>query len=218
MEWKLLDPLSGEERRSLLARARRRRFAKGEVLFHEGDPGDALHLIDKGHVAMRVTTPLGDVATLLVAGAGDFFGELALVSDNATRNTTVVALDPVETLTLHRDQFAELRRDHPAVDRILVVALAEEVRRLSGRLSEALFVPVDKRVYRRLADLVAIYARAGGGIVTIPLTQDDLASMAGTTRPTANKIVKAAEAAGILRIGRGRIEVTDTNGLGKRAR
>ena len=110
MEWELLRPLSEEERREVLRLARRRRFRRGEVLFHEGDPGDTLHLIDRGHVAMRVTTPLGDVATLIIEGPGGYFGELALISENGTRNSTVVALDAVETLGLHRDQFDELRR------------------------------------------------------------------------------------------------------------
>src|SRR5271163_2421510 len=128
MEWALLRPLSEEERREVLRLALRRRFRRGEILFHEGDPGDTLHLIDQGHVAMRVTTPLGDVATLIVEGPGGYFGELALVSEKGTRNSTVVALDPVETLSLHRDQFEELRRTYESFDRMLVAALADEVR------------------------------------------------------------------------------------------
>ncbi len=102
MEWPLLPSLSEVERREVLTLARRRRFRRGEVIFHEGDPGDTLHLIDRGHVAMRVTTPRGDVATLLVEGPGSHFGELALVSESGTRNSTVVALGATETLSLHR--------------------------------------------------------------------------------------------------------------------
>ena len=56
MESPLLDVLAPDERRRLLSMARRRRFGRGEVVFHEGDPGDALHLIDKGHVAVKRTT------------------------------------------------------------------------------------------------------------------------------------------------------------------
>ena len=64
----LLDCLDDDERRQLLSETTRRRFKRGEVLFHDGDPGDTLHLIDKGHVAIRTTTPLGDVATFAVLG------------------------------------------------------------------------------------------------------------------------------------------------------
>ena len=52
----------------------------------------------------------------------------------------------------------------------------------------------------------------------IPLTQEDLASMAGTSRPTANRVLKAAEADGVLVISRGRVEILDAAGLTRRAR
>jgi len=186
------------------------------VLFHEGDPGDTLHLIDHGHVAMRITTPLGDVATLTVEGPGGYFGELALVSESGTRNSTVVALDSVETLGLHRDQFEELRSTQPRFERILVTALADEVRRLSARLAEALYVPVETRVYRRLLDLTTVFSTADR-LTAIPLTQDDLASLAGTTRPSVNKVLRAAQEEGMIRISRGSIEVLDMVKLTKRA-
>ena len=217
MEWALLGPLTDEDRREVLRLARRRRFKRGEVLFHEGDPGETLHLIDRGHVAMRVTTPLGDVATLIVEGPGGYFGELALVGELGTRNSTVVALDAVETLGLHRDQFEELRRNERTFDEVLVVALAGEVRRLSARLAEAHFVPVGTRIYRRLVELTAVFANGVGTTTTIPLTQDDLASLAGTTRPSANKVLRSAQDDGILRISRGSIEILDEGLLTKRA-
>jgi CRP-like cAMP-binding protein len=217
MDWQLLDVLSQEERRSVLAVARRRKFGRNDIIFHEGDPGDTLHLIDKGRVAIRVTTPLGDVATLLVVGPGHYFGEMAIVSP-APRNATAVALEPVETLSIHRDQLEELRERHRAVDKVMMEALITEVRRLSHQLLEALYVPVDKRVLRRLLDLVDIYDGAGIGRVTIPLTQEDLAQLAGTTRPTANKVLRSAEEAGALEIGRGRIDVIDPDALRRKAR
>ncbi|MDQ1509658.1 MAG: family transcriptional regulator, cyclic receptor protein [Actinomycetota bacterium] len=78
MDWPLLDTLSEPDRRELLTRARRRRFAHQEVLFHEGDPGDSLHLVSRGHVALRIHTPLGDIATVRIVRPGEFFGELAV--------------------------------------------------------------------------------------------------------------------------------------------
>ena len=93
MDWALLTELPEAERRSLLSRSRRRRFAKGEVVFHEGDPADSLHLIDKGRAAVRLTTTQGDVHILRVIPSGGWFGELALVAA-ASRSATVVALEP----------------------------------------------------------------------------------------------------------------------------
>lgn len=218
VEWPLLDVLSPEDRRRLLSLARRRRFDRGEVVFHEGDPGDALHLIQKGHVSIKRTTPLGDVALLLVLGPGDIFGELAVVAP-APRNATVMAVDGAETLVLHSSVFDELRVTHPAVDRVLVQALASEVRRLSAMLVDALYVSADKRIYLRLRDLSAMFAGPDGDApVVIPLTQEEIGQMAGTTRPTANRVLRLAEEAGIVRMSRGRIEVLDREEVVRRAR
>ena len=217
MEWALLGELSDEERRSVLAVSRRRRFSRGDFVFHEGDPGDSMHLLAKGRVGIRVTTPLGDCATLMVLGPGDYFGEMALISP-APRNATAVAFEAAETLSIHREQFDELRAGKPGIDKFLLQAAIAEVRRLSHQLVEALYVPVDKRVLRRLLDLAALYRSEAGPPTIIPLTQVDLAQLAGTTRPTVNKVLRAAEDAGIVRIGRGRIEVLDAAALTQRAR
>lgn len=216
MEWALLAKLSDDARRDVLVLARRRRFGRCDYIFHEGDPGDTLHLVAKGRIGIRVTTPLGDCAMLRVLGPGEHFGEMALISPSP-RNATAVALEPAETLSIHRKELDGLRAREPDIDKFLLDAAVEEVRRLSQRLLEALYVPVDKRVLRRLVDLVSIY-ETGPGTTTILLTQDDLAQLAGTTRPTTNRVLRAAEDAGTLQIGRGRIEVLDRAELVRRAR
>lgn len=212
----LLDQLDPDDRRTVLAKMPRRRFRKGDTLFHEGDPGDTLHVIEAGHVAIRVSTPLGDVVTLTVLGPRDSFGEQALL-EQRVRTASAVALDQVETRTLHRKDFDLLRATSPAVERFLIQALAAQVRRLSGHLLDALHVPADQRVVRRLAEAAELYARGGDEIV-LDLKQDDLASMAGTTRPTANQVLKQLEAEGIVRLARGQITVTGLDGLRRRAR
>ncbi len=213
----LLGRLTEEDRRKVLSGTRRRKYARGEVVFHEGDLGDALHLIAKGHVAVRATTPLGDVSTFTVLGPGDVFGEGALLAPDSRRTGTVVALESVETQTLSGDQFGTLRREHPEVDRFLIEVLSTQVRRLSSRLQEALFIPAETRVLRRLVELGHSY-RVDEGSVVIPLTQDDIASLAGTSRPTANRVLKSAEDDQILSVRRSRIEVLDPDALERRAR
>lgn len=212
----LLESVPRAERRQLLAGATRRRFARNEVVFHEGDTGDSVYVIDKGRVAVRVTTPLGDTATLSILGSGDSFGELALVDPEARRTATAIAVEPTETRRLTRAQFDALRAELPAVDRFLVELLAAQVRRLSGRLLEALYVPTETRVLRRLGDLTSSYG-AGAGPATITVTQEDLATMAGTTRPTVNRVLKDAERRGELRVERGRIIMLDVDSLRRRA-
>jgi CRP-like cAMP-binding protein len=212
MDWVLLRGLTGAEQEALLAAAIRRRYRRGEVLFHEGDLGDSVHLLATGRVAVRTTTPDGDSVTYAVAGAGEAFGELALLSSDHRRTATVVALEDSETLALRREQFERIRARHPGVDRMLVEILAARVRRLSAHLVEALYVPVDKRVVRRLLVLCRQYGN-GSARVSLPLTQSELAEMAGATRPTVNKVLRTLEDADVIALARGSVQVLDRGAL-----
>ena len=218
MEPSLLAPLSPAERAEVLAAAVTRHFSRGETAMREGEPGESLHLVRSGRLAVRVSTPDGATATLTIISAGASFGELALLGGHHVRTATVVALEATETLALTRSAFDALRLSHPAVERLVTEALARRVQELSSALLEALYVPVDRRVVARLVDLGREY---GGpttdGPVTVPLTQDDLAGMAGTTRPTTNQVLQRLADEGALRLGRGRIELTDLDSLRARA-
>ena len=140
VEHGLLSALSDEERRVVFKIMVRRTHRKGDTLFHEGEPGNLLYVIERGRVAIRVSTALGDVATLTVLGPGDSFGEQALLNEMAMRTASAVAREPVEVRTHQRQHFDELRR-HYSVDRLLVEVLAAQVRRLSAHLLEALYLP-----------------------------------------------------------------------------
>jgi CRP-like cAMP-binding protein len=217
MQWPILEGLSAEDVRRVLAAARRRKFARGEVIFHDGDPADTILLIEKGRVAVRVTTPLGHTATLAVFGPGDVFGELALVAGGGSRSATAVALETTETLAIHQDAFDSLQAEHPTVTEVLVHLLADKVRTFNTMLLEALYVPADTRVLRRLVAVAGMYAEDGSTAV-VPLTQEDLAGLAGTTRATVNRVLRAEEKRGTVALARGRITVTDREALSRRAR
>ena len=218
MEWPLLVGVSEAERRELLQIARRRRFARNEVVFHRDDPGDSLHLIQKGRFAIRVMTPLGDVATIAVRGPGESFGEMALIAEAPRRSATVAALEEAETLAVYRNEFEQLRLRHPQVDEMLFRFLANEVRVLNERLLEALYVPVEKRVARRLCELAGIYPAAEAGAVAIALPQEVVAELVGATRPSVNQVLRGLQERGLVTLGRGRIEINDLPALQARAR
>src|SRR5437868_4375331 len=131
MEWPLLAGVPTQDVDRVVAAARRRTFGKGEIVFHGGDPGDSLHLVVRGRFAVRVMTPLGDVATLGIRGPGESFGEMALVHPESRRSATVQALEPADTRALAYSQVEPLR---PVVDRMLVALLAEDVRRTNELL------------------------------------------------------------------------------------
>src|SRR6476659_5025153 len=216
MSWALLADLPADDVRELMQMARRRTFAKGEVVFHEGDPADSLHLIEKGRFAVRTRTPLGDTALLAIHGPGTAFGELALLTGQAKRSATVAALEAGETRSVFRDDFVQLQQRHPGVNEILLRLLAEQLRRTNERLLEAHYIDADTRVRRRLRDLASLY-RTGDGPVTVPLTQEELAEMAGTSRATVNRVLRDDEERGTIELQRGKTVVIDHDALAKRA-
>jgi CRP-like cAMP-binding protein len=213
VEWPLLADLEPEHVRQLLSIARRRTFDRGEVVFHRDDPADSLHLIARGRFGARVTTPRGDSVLLEVLGTGQAFGELALLLPDARRSATVSALEEGETHSIVRDDFVRLQESHPGVKDVLLRLLAEQLRRASDRVVEAHFVDADTRVRRRLCELAISY---DGGVV--PLTQEDLAAMAGTSRATVNRVLRDEVKRGTVAHRRGRVTILDAEDLERRCR
>jgi CRP-like cAMP-binding protein len=214
----LLADVPEEEVRRLVSVARRRRFNRNEVVFHRDDPGDSLHLIVKGRFAVRIMTPLGDAVTLAIRGPGESFGEMALVEDGARRSATIVALADAETFAVYKPEFDRLRAQHPAVTDVLIAFLAGEVRSLNERLLEALYIPAERRLLRRLAELAVAYGDGGAGEADIPLTQEDLSELAGTSRATVNRVLREEQARGTLTLRRGHTVILDPAAIAERAR
>lgn len=216
MRWRLLSDVPDEDVRLLLSVARRRRFDRGEVVFHRDDPGDSLHLIVFGRFAVRVMTPLGEMVWIAVRGPGENFGEMALVDDDARRSATVSALEDAETFAVRKPEFDQLRERYPSVNRVLTAFLAGEVRMLDERLLEALYLPTERRLLRRLSELSELY-RAPDGSAVIPLTQEELAEFAGAARATVNRVLREEQARGTIELQRGKTRVLDLEALAQRA-
>ena len=208
--WAVLSVLSDEDARLVLAAARRRTFKRGEVVFHRDDPADTIHLVSSGCFAARVSTPLGDNVTLSLIGPGESFGEMALVRPDHVRSATVSALEPGETRVLSLTEFNRLRRERPALDALLVELLARRVADLGDRLVDALYTPAPRRVGKLLDDLEKRY-KTGSGVAVIPLTQDDLAGLAGTSRLTVSRVLRGLRESGQVEVKRGKITIRRTS-------
>lgn len=216
MDWPVLASVPVADQRRLIAGLRRRAYRRDEVIFHQGDPADTVHLIAAGHAIVRTMLAGGEFVTLTILGPGDAFGEGALVSGARPRGATVIALERCETLSLGAGEFERLRTSYPGVDRFLVELLSARVDKLNQQLLEALYVPADRRVLRRLLDLCQVYAGDEERIV-IPVTQEMLASLAGTTRPTANQVLGRLAASQVVEVSRGQIVVLNRQDLDRRA-
>lgn len=212
MEWRLLADVPPEDVRLLLSVARRRKFSRGEVVFHEGDPADSLHLVVSGHFAIATTTPLGDRVWLAVRGPGESFGEMAAVRSDARRSATVTSLEQSETFAVYAPEFERLRAQHREIDTVLISLLARTVEDLNARLLEALYLPTEQRLLRRLRELADVYGDV------IPLTQEELAECVGATRATVNQLLREEQERGTIELARGRTEIRDRDELARRVR
>ena len=216
----LLTALTEEARASLLERCRRRQYGRGAYLVYEGDPGDSLHLIVRGRVAVLIGGADGNPFTVALMGAGDFFGEQALLNRAAVRGATIQAIEPTETLVVGRGEFEELRQQHPEVDRLLIGVLVAMVDRLTRQVAELTDVPGTVRIYRRIVALAELYAGDAGAAaapIEIPLTQDQLAGLAGVHLRLTSRVLGEARAAALLDTSKRRLVVRDLEGLRQRA-
>ena len=182
----------------LAGRLRQRRFRRNEVIFHQGDPGDSLHIVDEGSVKITLPSPEGEEAIIATLRQGDFFGELALL-DGAPRSATAVALEPTSTLALPRDAFLELLDQDRGLRVALLAGLAHELRRLTGHVEELHFLDLAGRLAMRLARLAGDVSPGSDEVrLEWPYTQSDLASMIGGTRQSVNKLLSELVADGLV--------------------
>lgn len=212
-----LEALPEVGRDRVLAVAVPRRYQAKELVVRQGEPADALYLVESGSLVVRYTTASGDCVTLAVLGPGDVFGELGVLLDGHERTASTEAVDDVVVRVLGRDDFDALRREHVEVGDFLLILLARRSDRLSRLVAEAHHLPVDRRIARRLLEVGRHFSK-GVLPVVVPLTQDDIAQLAGASRPTTNQVLKRLEAEGVLRLARGRVEILHVPGLRDRAR
>ncbi|MCA9989512.1 MAG: Crp/Fnr family transcriptional regulator [Ardenticatenaceae bacterium] len=180
--------LNPEEAAALAERLIPRRFSPGQVIFHLGDPGGLLYIIIRGKVKISHSTPDGQEALLAILGSGDFFGELALL-DESPRSATAEAIEPTDTLTLHREEFLRFLTHNPSFVTHVLQTLAKRIRNLNDQISDIFFLDLNGRLARTLLNLAAQHGKPvkDGILIDISLTQTDLAEMTGATRVSINK-------------------------------
>jgi CRP/FNR family cyclic AMP-dependent transcriptional regulator len=192
---------------------RRRRFRRNETIFHQGDPGDTLHIVSSGSVKIVLPSIEGEEAIIATLRSGDFFGELALL-DGAPRSATAVALEASETLTLSRELLVSTLDRSPMLRDSLLAGLARELRRLTGQVEELHFLDLAGRLSSRLARL-AREAEPGVNEVRLdwPYTQSDLAAMIGGTRQSVNKLLAGLVERGLVIIEKDTLVIPDVDAL-----
>jgi CRP-like cAMP-binding protein len=132
----LFSQLSDATLAQIAAVLETRQFDPGEVLFHQGDPGDDLFIVREGSVGIFEPSPdkPGEETPIRIFQAGEVFGEMALI-DRQPRTLSARALAPTETWLLHRDAFQWLLRDHDMALAVMA-SLNDRIRYTTEFLSE----------------------------------------------------------------------------------
>jgi CRP/FNR family transcriptional regulator, cyclic AMP receptor protein len=193
-----------------------KKFAAGEIVFHQGDRAHTLYVVQTGRFEVEVSTPEAETLQLRIHVPGDHFGEIPLLDSRLVRTGTVRAIEPSSALMVNAEMFAELRQSDPAIDRALITALCDLVVLLTQERSDHTFLTTDRRLAKRLLALSEIYSSPTGGDnekVSIPVTQEHFATAVGSTRPTINRMLGELAAKGIIERSRNRIIVVDKRQL-----
>jgi CRP/FNR family cyclic AMP-dependent transcriptional regulator len=196
-----------------------RRFKRNETIFHQGDPGDSLFIIESGAVKIVLPSPEGEEGAIIATlGRADFFGELALI-DGAPHSATAIAVEPTETLILRRDTFETLIDQDRSLRYALFAGLAAELRRLTGHVEELHFLDLPGRLALRLVRLARESAPGVQGEIRLPwpYTQSDLAAMIGGTRQSVNRLLNDFVDQGLLRVEKESVVIPDLERLARAA-
>jgi CRP/FNR family transcriptional regulator, cyclic AMP receptor protein len=197
----LLEVLGPVGEQALRRAARRRKYRRREIVLRQGDLGDAVYFIERGHAMVKAEGKLDTSLTLNVVGSGDYFGDLAMFAPDRRRSATVEALGELICYEVAGRDFIELHDSQARVRRAITESLARTCQRLDGRLLDARHVDARGRLLHQLGRLQDLFRGP------IPFTQDDLAAYVGVTRVTINQILTTLQGEGLVEVRRGSVRL-----------
>lgn len=201
------------------ASLRVRRFRRGETIFHQGDPGDSLYIVQSGSVKIVLPSPEGQEGAIIATlGRGDFFGELALL-DGAPHSATAIAGEPLEALILQQARFEELLETEPGLRRALIAGLVAELRRLTSHVEDLHFLDLPGRLASLIVKLAGETRPGETRDVHLEwrYTQSELGAMIGGTRQSVNRLLADLVAQGLISLDGETLVIPDLDGLARAA-
>ena len=202
--------LNGEQLQSLPDKLQLRRYQRGEVIFHEDDPADRMHIIVDGRVKISIASEDGRERDIALFQSGDCFGEMALL-DGSNRSATATAVDATETMVLFRQGFLDFLGENPELAADVNTMLVQRLRNVNQMLGDMVFLDVPTRVAKQLLALAETYAEDAkpGDQIVVPLGQDELARLVGDSRETVSRALNSYRRLGMLDTSHRRITITD---------
>lgn len=189
--------------------ARERSYPKNSVILFEDDPGDALYVVGSGQVKVVLIGEDGREVILSVLGAGEFFGEMALIDDEP-RSAHVIAMEDSMLVVLRREDFQPILASTPAIAIALLRELSRRLRRVDEKVGSLVLLDVNGRVARLLLEMAE---ESGGDHLARRLTHHTIAQMIGSSRETVSRTMRELVEKGLIEVGRKDIAIKNRAGL-----
>lgn len=213
----LFAKLSGDETDEVARHMTRHRFRRGQIVFHQGDPSGRLFVVVSGWVKLTRQSDTGEELLIDVFGPGSIFGEVSIFT-NEPRTGTVTAIEPVSMSALSRDSFYKLVLSQPRIALGCLEILAARLRTSDELVQDMSFLDVPARLAKRLLELSEQRGSdtPEGRLIDLRITQEELATMVGTTRESINKTLALFRRQGLLSKQGNRLIIKDAERLSKR--
>ncbi len=210
-----LQSLPGPQRAELLESGRARRWETGELLVRRGDQADSAIVLTAGLVKIHTTAAEGTEVVLAFSGAGDLLGEVTAVRESM-RSANATAMEAVEGVVIPMAPLRSFLTRYPgATLALLDMSLSRlhiaDVRRIEFATSGSL-----ARVAARLIELAERFGVAGPGgaiEVTLPISQEELASWSASSLESTGRALRTLRGLGLIETSRRRLTVLDLQGL-----
>lgn len=191
-----------------------RRYGRGDVIFHEGDPAEHFFSIVQGRVKVFKVTPGGQEVILDIFERRDPLGAVAVYEERPFP-ASATALEDTVCTAVPSTALLELLEVHPSMVRGLLVGLTKRLVELTARITELTGGRVEPRLARLFLKLVEERGEASdeGTFIPLPLSRQELADLTGTTIETCIRIMSRWGKEGLVRTETGGFTVHDEAGL-----
>ncbi len=180
----------------------------GRIFYMPNDTGEVLFLLKKGRVQLYRISPDGKKLTIAMLGPGAIFGEMSLVGQGM-QDTFAEAMEDCVLCVMSRTDVERLILTKPQVALRFVEAMGRRLSQVEKQLEDIAF----KSIPARLAGLLLRLSRESRDGSVVGFTHQTLGEMLGTYRETTTQILNEFKAAGLIDIGRKRIDILDRAGL-----
>jgi CRP-like cAMP-binding protein/phosphoribosyl 1,2-cyclic phosphodiesterase len=201
----LFRGLPARELAALLGAAATCRFAPGEILYRQDEPGGGVYHVRTGALRVSTSTANGQEIVLAVLGPGNTVGELAAL-DEGPHTATVMALEPTVADHVGRDVFVDALGQSPQASLRLLRLMASRLRSTNRLMGDLALVDLPGRIARQLCE--SIEAQADRAVAI-----DTLATAVGVDPPGLRRALGLLESAGLIRVSDDRAEVLDRGAL-----